>query len=606
MKFFVLLLILILTFACSANSDADKKDVKDKKEAAKVQDTQAHFTATFLDGKPFDSRDYQGERLILAFFAYKHRDALPMLQHMEKIAPLRERYNFRIFAVSIDATDQEGLKKFLLTNGLSLPVLLETPALALAGKFSIENEVSFVGLGSDHNIAFGVKQYVFARAPDGFEAFAAFIKENLGIVERAPTMPFLGIHPSAPHFDFTTVDGKKGNTKNYLGKKAVLLTFFSPKCPHCQEEMRFLHKEIYPQYKDKGLEILALSVMKFDAEVKALYDSFKFTWLVVDDSTRAVRDLYSQGRGVPENFLIGKDGKIYFFSDGFTASRQNVYHMWVRRLLSLNNPPLLSESHYNGVETCLICHEAQYVSWSVTPHAHAWETLQIKGEDFNGECVQCHSLGFNEAQGYSVQKNPKTGKTIARVPEFLQNVQCENCHGIGGAHLAKEDMLEPKRLEKTCLTCHTEKFSLHFDFAERLKKVNHSDAAAIMQMPLDERKGKLAKVSKTPTELFGADKEYVGNAACATCHKDISDSWLKSVHIKGGEIVGKKFDDVGCESCHGPGEVHVKTKIKADIRGLGDDCPFCVVEQICLSCHQGQNDFNIHRGIEEVKKEHGI
>jgi len=600
----ILMCLVVFFFACS--KEGSVAETKPAKTQTKSKSTSETFTASLVDGTVFNSADYEGERILLGFFSYKHRDALPMLQHFSKILSWQDKYNFRVVGVSIDANQKDGVQKFIKDNKIEFPIILDSPDLAIAKKFKVQNEVMLIGLGSDHKPMYGLKKYIFAKMKDGFEAFEGYMKENLGIHDRKLTKPYLGIYPNAPDFSFTTLAGKKKKLSDYKGKKAVLLLFFSPSCPHCKQEMSFLQRELYPEFKSKGLEILAASVLDLKGKAGALYSKSKFTWPTFDDHERKVRSKYSQERGVPENFLIGKDGKIYFVSNGYSTRKNDIYRMWIKRLLGLPNPPLLKEKHYNGVDTCMICHEEEYVSWAVTPHGHAWETLQIKGEDFNPECVQCHSLGFDDPKGYKVIKNEKTGKEFVRVPNAFQNVQCENCHGIGGVHLATEDMMQKDKLKETCLECHTEKFSLHFDFDKRLKKVDHSNAKEVSKLSVDERIKLLEKVSKTPDQLFGVDKKYVGSDSCVSCHADIHANWLTSSHKAPATLAGKTYDDIGCESCHGPGELHIKTKKKADIRGLGDDCPFCVVEQICLSCHDAKSspNFNIHKGLRKIKEEH--
>jgi DmsE family decaheme c-type cytochrome len=87
---------------------------------------------------------------------------------------------------------------------------------------------------------------------------------------------------------------------------------------------------------------------------------------------------------------------------------------------------------------------------------------------------------------------------------------------------------------------------------------------------------------------------YVGSQACVRCHRDQFGSFSQTLH---GEIFLKHPRDAqekeGCESCHGPGSNHVKTK-EADSGGPGDiisfskDAPRPVAERnaICLSCHE--------------------
>src|ERR1043165_5294688 len=58
-----------------------------------------------------------------------------------------------------------------------------------------------------------------------------------------------------------------------------------------------------------------------------------------------------------------------------------------------------------------------------------------------------------------------------------------------------------------------------------------------------------------PPEIPGA--AFVGNAACAECHKDYTRLFAGSahsrVHIEAAAMKGQS----GCESCHGPGGKHV-------------------------------------------------
>jgi hypothetical protein len=97
---------------------------------------------------------------------------------------------------------------------------------------------------------------------------------------------------------------------------------------------------------------------------------------------------------------------------------------------------------YVGSEACKKCHKREYEIWKASPHARAYQTLtQAKRpalRQFDGECVICHTTGFDHADGF-------TGAQTT--PHLLDN-GCENCHGPGSLHVAeaKKGTLNPKLL----------------------------------------------------------------------------------------------------------------------------------------------------------------
>ncbi len=83
-----------------------------------------------------------------------------------------------------------------------------------------------------------------------------------------------------------------------------------------------------------------------------------------------------------------------------------------------------------GSQTCAKCHAPDFAIWKTTKHEHAFEALSKVANkpaqrQYDPECVSCHVTGFGLKGGYD--------GTIA-TREF-RNVNCENCHGTGSAHV---------------------------------------------------------------------------------------------------------------------------------------------------------------------------
>src|SRR5687767_8724165 len=58
-----------------------------------------------------------------------------------------------------------------------------------------------------------------------------------------------------------------------------------------------------------------------------------------------------------------------------------------------------------------------------------------------------------------------------------------------------------------------------------------------------------------PPSVPGA--AYVGSAKCSQCHEDVTSKFHDATHAK-LFAPGGNGQEIGCESCHGPGSVHSK------------------------------------------------
>jgi hypothetical protein len=142
---------------------------------------------------------------------------------------------------------------------------------------------------------------------------------------------------------------------------------------------------------------------------------------------------------------------------------------------------------------------------------------------------------------------------------------------------------------------------------------------------------------KHPLQVDYPEATYVGSEACKKCHKAAYKVWENSAHAhayhsletakhpglrqydgecvachvvgfgyQGGfkdEVATAKLKNVGCESCHGPGSLHVKGDATAKMRALlnpfkekeGESAEektrrINLMDQACQHCHDQDND----------------
>jgi len=99
-----------------------------------------------------------------------------------------------------------------------------------------------------------------------------------------------------------------------------------------------------------------------------------------------------------------------------------------------------------------------------------------------------------------------------------------------------------------------------------------------------------------PPQIPGAT--FVGSDACATCHQDISKGFVTATHFR-LKAPGDNAKNIGCESCHGAGSIHVAS----------GGAPNTIINprkspETCFQCHldkRAQFDLPSHHPIVEGK-----
>lgn len=145
----------------------------------------------------------------------------------------------------------------------------------------------------------------------------------------------------APDFLAYNMSGREVALSDHIGEKVLLVNIWATWCGPCVVEMPSMER-LYTEFEGEDFEILAVSVDapsgqqdhrgQVGGDLEAFAESLGLTFAIWHDPDADIEDTY-QTTGVPESFLIGKDGLIHKKVAGPTEwdAPQNVE--LIRRLL---------------------------------------------------------------------------------------------------------------------------------------------------------------------------------------------------------------------------------------------------------------------------------
>ncbi|SER14340.1 Peroxiredoxin [Gracilibacillus ureilyticus] len=120
----------------------------------------------------------------------------------------------------------------------------------------------------------------------------------------------LDIGDKAPDFQLPHLNGDQSDVLRLsdLKGKGVMLNFWATYCEPCEREMPYM-ESLYPEYKDKGVEIIAVSVDATELVINQFVDQFDLTFPVLHDKNSQVMDAYGI-RPLPTTFFIDENGIV--------------------------------------------------------------------------------------------------------------------------------------------------------------------------------------------------------------------------------------------------------------------------------------------------------
>jgi peroxiredoxin len=117
----------------------------------------------------------------------------------------------------------------------------------------------------------------------------------------------------APNFVLTDLQGHKHKLSDYKGQ-GVFLNFWGTWCKPCETEMPYINNQ-YNQFKDKGVQVLAVNVGESNVAVSQFAQRLNLDFPIVIDKDSQVQTAYGIDP-LPATFLIDKNGTVVKYFTG--------------------------------------------------------------------------------------------------------------------------------------------------------------------------------------------------------------------------------------------------------------------------------------------------
>ena len=137
---------------------------------------------------------------------------------------------------------------------------------------------------------------------------------GIALVRQQQGQPTQG---PAPDFTITTFHGEEFTLSEHLGK-VVVINFWASWCQPCREEAPALER-LWQRYKDEDVVFLGVTFSDVPSDSLAFMEQYGMTYPVAEDGRGEISKGLYRIQGVPETFVIDRDGNIerffYFLSD---------------------------------------------------------------------------------------------------------------------------------------------------------------------------------------------------------------------------------------------------------------------------------------------------
>jgi peroxiredoxin len=123
----------------------------------------------------------------------------------------------------------------------------------------------------------------------------------------------------APVFTVPTLDGKQFALADHKGQ-VVLVNWFATWCGPCKAEMPQLKSRVWDVYgANPNFVMVSVARGEDAAKVGPFAKERELPWIIGLDADKAAYGLYAAAY-IPRNYVIGRDGRIIYQSEGFAEA----------------------------------------------------------------------------------------------------------------------------------------------------------------------------------------------------------------------------------------------------------------------------------------------
>jgi len=149
--------------------------------------------------------------------------------------------------------------------------------------------------------------------------FLAYSNTSIAASSEAPAIHLPGINGD---FDLDRLKGK-----------VVYLDFWASWCTPCRKSFPWMN-EMQSRYKEQGFEVVAVNLDKDKKLADVFLGDMKVNFTVAFDASGKTAQSYKL-TGMPNSYLIGRDGKLYVSHVGFREKDKSKMEIAIQRLLKL-------------------------------------------------------------------------------------------------------------------------------------------------------------------------------------------------------------------------------------------------------------------------------